>query len=473
MKEDYKKRENDENEREYREKYNHPRIHYAPLYGWMNDPNGLVFDGKLYNMFYQHNPKDIVWDKIHWGHAVSRDLIHWETMKDALEPDKYGYIYSGSGIVDENNLLGMGIDTIVVYYTAATGAKTEHMAFTQRMAYSTDGGKTFHKDEEFEIPCFVPENRDPKIIWYGKDQVYILVMYLDEDRFWLWRSEDLRHFEKTQELRMPGFYECPDLFEIEGEGEHKWVFSSATGYYVIGSFDGYCFTPQGSPKERFHDAYPSLENISCKGYAAQTYTGTGNRRINQYWIMYPKSEQNQTYQGNMSMPQEIRLKKTNMGEWYLTYFPVKELEQLRKTSHAWRCASGENCFFNISGDAVELRFSVSVGKTSVVSRQVSTREQMVEADVDRIILQILGKEICIYTMQRKVEADGKYVSLTEEKEIIFAVYVDIDVIEIFIQDGCRCIVVENQTHDLQGEISFTNRTNHAVEIVQYELAAIW
>ena len=147
-----------------------PMLHFAPRNGWNNDPNGLVYANGTYHMFFQHNPCDVVWGNMHWGHAISADLIHWQEQETALFPDELGVMFSGSAMVDEHNLLGLkqgDTDVILLFYTAepisqlAKGRET-----TQCLAYSTDNGKTFVKYPGNPIvPTIVNGNRDPKVFW--------------------------------------------------------------------------------------------------------------------------------------------------------------------------------------------------------------------------------------------------------------------------------------------------------------------
>lgn len=440
----------------YRLQNNYPRIHYAPLFGWMNDPNGMVFHKGTYHLFHQHNPSATKWSQIHWGYTTSKDLIHWSATAEALLPDEHGYIYSGSGIIDEYNLLGYGNDTMVLYYTAAAGADGEReKAFTQRMAYSTDGGKHFIKDENFEIPSFTPENRDPKVIYHAPSKGYIMVMYLDEDRFWFWRSSDLRHFDKIQEISIPGFFECPDLIEFEWKQNRSlWAFTSARGNYVIGEFDGYTFTIITETMERFHGKQQGEERPDCMGYAAQTYFGTPNRWINQYWIMYP--DQHTSYAGNMSLPQEITLHEKNQ-KYFLTFMPVNELKQLRKEEIRIESNKGrELCYcYPVNGEAVEIVLELQNQKSGCVT--IHLLQEILIIDYD-------AKMICL---------NKKTIQWQEEDILNLRIFMDIDVIELFALEGKHGIVEENSIHDLTGEICVHSDQGSISKAVIYPLDKIW
>ncbi len=146
-----------------------PVYHHTPLYGWMNDANGLVYKDGEYHLFYQYNPYGSMWGNMHWGHSVSKDLVHWEHLEPALARDTLGHIFSGSSVVDDANTAGYGAATIVSFYTSASDKNGQ----IQCMAYSTDNGRTFTKYEK--NPILIPfdglkDFRDPKVFWYAPDQ---------------------------------------------------------------------------------------------------------------------------------------------------------------------------------------------------------------------------------------------------------------------------------------------------------------
>ena len=156
----------------------HPLMHFTPVNGWMNDPNGLVFEDGIYHLFYQHNAFGTKWDNMSWGHAVSKDLLHWEHRSMAILPDEDGTIFSGSGLCNEKGLLGLSENALIFFYTSAGGSAdspwSEGGQFTQRIAYSTDHGATLHKKGEVIVPNLTEGNRDPKVYWHEESKVYIM-----------------------------------------------------------------------------------------------------------------------------------------------------------------------------------------------------------------------------------------------------------------------------------------------------------
>lgn len=299
-----------------------PQLHYTPTYGWINDPNGLLYENGVYHLFYQYNPYSAMWENMSWGHAVSRDLFHWEEQDVAACPDEYGTVYSGCGFVDHKNTAGYGEDALLFFYTAAGGRNEwsvqEGNLFTQRLFWSTDGGATLQKEEQVIIPWIKGENRDPKIFWHDATKAYIMVLYLDGNEFLILRSTDLRTWTKSQELNVPGMWECPALMElpVEGTSEKKWVFWSADGYYQVGLFDGYAFTAQSDRQTAY---------FSRRAYAAQTYDNTGDRVLMVPWIRLDSTKG--FYHGALGMPQELILKQSGSG-WKIAFHMPGEFDAL-------------------------------------------------------------------------------------------------------------------------------------------------
>ena len=139
-----------------------PVYHHTPLYGWMNDANGLVYKDGEYHLYFQYNPYGSKWGNMHWGHSVSKDLVHWEHLEPAIARDTLGHIFSGSSIVDQENIAGYGAGSILAFYTSASDKNGQ----IQCLAFSKDNGRTFTKYEK--NPILSPADglkdfRDPKV----------------------------------------------------------------------------------------------------------------------------------------------------------------------------------------------------------------------------------------------------------------------------------------------------------------------
>src|SRR5579871_2097633 len=276
-----------------------PQFHFSPQRNWMNDTNGLVYYRGNYHLFFQHNPVGIEWGNMTWGHAVSKDLVHWEQLPDALTPDALGTIFSGSAVQDAENTAGFGRgrnSTLVALYTAAGGTSdaSKGQPFTQCLAYSTDGGRVWTKYERNPVLKHLRgENRDPKVVWYGPTRRWIMALYLDGEDFALFSSPDLKTWSHLQDLKLSGGSECPDFFEMPVQGDanrRKWVFTAANGHYLVGDFDGNRFTPE---------AGPLAADYGANFYAGQTYSdipANDGRRIQIAWMSggrYPEMPFNQ------------------------------------------------------------------------------------------------------------------------------------------------------------------------------------
>ncbi len=305
-----------------------PLLHFTPERGWLNDPNGLVYQNGQYHLYFQHNPMDTRWGNMSWGHAVSRDLLHFEFLDPVLYPDQYGAVYSGCGLVNERSLLGLSGDALVFYYTAAGGknAWSGRRKFTQRIAVSTDGGRRLEKLPREALGMLEEDSRDPKVFWHEETGAYIMVLWLCGNTFGFFRSEDLQNWENTSRIELEGGFECPDLFPLCCEEETVWVFTCADGLYYLGQFDGYVFYTDGVQKRAYLNGLP---------YAAQTYSGTKDRVISIPWLR--TCNEGKPYTGMMGLPKELGLTGAS-GGMRLVMRPVKEFENTKTeyTSFTWK-----------------------------------------------------------------------------------------------------------------------------------------
>ena len=306
-----------------------PRYHFTPPEGWMNDPNGLVLANGVYHLFYQLNPVDTGWGNMHWGHATSTNLTDWEHKSIALFPDETGTMFSGGGVVDERNLLGLKGDgarpVTVLYYTAA-GNKSKTSAgkpFTQCMAVSRDGCETFEKSDFNPIlPHIVATNRDPKVVYGERLGIYVMSLYLEGDKYALFTSVNLTDWEKIQEISLPDDDECPAFFPMTVEGEEKWILMGAHDKYIVGDFDGNTFTPN-------HEGSKTFNYNDKSTYAAQRFEGIPNGRCVRFsWFKTDFERYGMPFNSAMTVPQELTLVRGEDGD-FLRVLPAKETERLR------------------------------------------------------------------------------------------------------------------------------------------------
>lgn len=242
-----------------REKFR-PLYHFTPDSGWMNDPNGLVFFDEEYHLFYQYYPDSTIWGPMHWGHAVSTDLVKWEHLPIAIFPDSLGYIFSGSAVVDSQNTSKLGdsvhLPIVAIYAYHNPRDNSEY----QGLAFSTDKGRTWQKyvaNPVLPNPG-IRDFRDPKVMWYQKTGKWIMTLAAG-DRIQFYSSPDLIKWKAESEFGKDqgahgGVWECPDLFPLPLNGNRdsvKWVllvsinpgapFGGSGTQYFVGDFDGQNF----------------------------------------------------------------------------------------------------------------------------------------------------------------------------------------------------------------------------------------
>lgn len=331
----------------FREKYR-PQIHFSPAAHWMNDPNGMVYYKGEYHLFYQHYPEASVWGPMHWGHAVSRDLVHWEHLPIALYPDSLGYIFSGSAVVDWNNTSGFGTPDnppLVAFFTYHDPDKEQAKAVdveSQGIAYSTDKGRTWIK---YAANPVIPnpgirDFRDPKVFWHAPSRRWIAVLAAGQE-IRLFASPDCKNWSYLSSFGAgqgshAGVWECPDLFplQVKDSEETRWVLTvninpggpsggSATQYFV-GDFDGKAFVTD--QKKTFWVDY------GRDNYAGVTWSDApGNRRIFLGWMnnwQYAGAKPTGNWSGAATFPRELGLDQVE-NLYLLTARPAKELDRLR------------------------------------------------------------------------------------------------------------------------------------------------
>lgn len=329
-----------------------PQFHFSPQKGWMNDPNGLVyFDGE-YHLYYQYNPDSTVWGPMHWGHAVSSDLVHWQHLPVAISPDEKGYIFSGSVIVDEHNSLSMMrfdpenklLVAIYTYHNMDYERAGRTDRESQAIAISRDKGRSWKKFSGNPVLKNKGDVnfRDPKVFWYEPFGRWVMALAVG-DHLEIYSASDPRHWTLEssfgkKEGAHGGVWECPDLFPLKTpDGQEKWVLiqnmnpgalngGSGTQYF-IGQFDGKTFKNDNPPEQVLWLDY------GPDNYAGVTYyNAPDNRRIYIGWMSnwgdYAERVPTTPWRSAMTVPRELRLINTPQG-LRLAQEPVKELETLR------------------------------------------------------------------------------------------------------------------------------------------------
>lgn len=332
---------------QFQEKYR-PQIHFSPAEHWMNDPNGMVYYEGEYHLFYQHYPEASVWGPMHWGHAVSRDLVHWEHLPIALYPDSLGYIFSGSAVVDWNNTSGFGTSgnpPLIAFFTYHDPDKEQAKAVdveSQAIAYSTDKGRTWTKytgNPVIQNPG-ICDFRDPKVFWHAPSGQWIAALASGQE-IRLFASPDCKNWSYQSSFGQgygshDGVWECPDLFplKVKDSDEERWVltvninpggpFGGSATQYFVGDFDGKTFVTD-QKKTLWVD-------YGRDNYAGVTWSDApDNRRIFLGWMnnwQYAGAKPTGTWSGAATFPRELGLDKVE-DLYLLTARPVKELDLLR------------------------------------------------------------------------------------------------------------------------------------------------
>jgi fructan beta-fructosidase len=392
----------------YREKHR-PQFHFTSRRGWLNDPNGLVYAGSEWHLFYQHNPYGWDWGNMHWGHAVSKDLFHWQELPVALYPKRYDdWCFSGSAVVDRDNTSGWrtGKEPLLVCAFTSTGRG-------ECVAYSNDLGRTW--TEYDGNPVVRHAGRDPKLIWHAPSKKWVMAVY-DETGgardVAFYASGDLKKWEFRS--RIGGFFECPDLFALPVDGDAgnvKWVLSAADGKYLVGQFDGTKFVKESGKHQVWYGNF----------YAAQTYdSAPDGRRVQIGWgngVTFPGMPFNQ----QMTVPVELTLRTTDGGVRMFAD-PVKEIESLYDSeyrSEAQTLKPGKDPVLGLKGERLDVRAEVR------------------PAGAEQVTFTVRGVPVVYDAKKGEVSCRGHVAPLKPRKDgaVQLRILVDRGSVEVFGNDG--------------------------------------
>ena len=410
-----------------------PRFHFMQKQGWNNDPNGMVyFDGE-YHFFWQCNPLGKQWANMYWGHAVSKDLLHWEELPRAMRPFggnevnrhpsmSVGSCFSGSANVDVNNSLGVqkgDIKTLVSAYTDTSSGEV--------LAYSTDKGRNWVYDQKIN-PVIKHDGRDPKLVWYPAGKHWVIAVYNEkkvavgkpERNIAIYTSTDLKEWTLTDHV--PGFFECPELFELSVDGKKedtRWVMMGANGAYVVGTFDGKKFKPE-------HEGKHSV--LSGNIYAGQCFSRAPDGRVIYIgWARRVEIPMPATFNQGYTVPIEFTLKTTKDGI-RLFANPIKELDQLH--DKALVDLAGEKAAQGCSVDAPDQEYdilitlkktgdtggcSLSLGGRPVKMSAMTGAAMDVRVLIDRTTIEVVENGGAAFRLESRDNAMGKPVGKIEIK----------------------------------------------------------
>ncbi len=357
-----------------------PVYHHTPLWGWMNDPNGLFYKDGVWNLYFQYNPYGSTWENMTWGHATSRDLVHWQYEGTPVEPDALGTIFSGSAVVDSANTAGFGKNAIVAMYTSAAESQT------QSLAYSTDGGKTFTKySDNPTLTAKEPDFRDPKMIWNEATNEWNLVMATGQ-KMNFYSSKDLKNWKYESSFGEgygchKGVWECPDLIQMDNG---KWVlfcninpggpFGGSATQYFVGQWDGHKFTCESKPE------VTKWMDYGKDHYATVTFSNAPDgRHVALPWMsnwQYAAVVPTKQYRSGNGIPRDLGI-FTDGNEDYLS---VKPSPEIMKAFSKKAQSLGDACMVEVSGLRRNATIELSNGKGERVVMRYDAAENSFSVD---------------------------------------------------------------------------------------------
>jgi fructan beta-fructosidase len=428
-----------------------PEYHFTPPQNFMNDPNGLVFYDGEYHLFYQHNPFGEIWGHMSWGHAISRDLIHWEHLPIALHEEDDVMIFSGSAVVDWNNTSGFGTrdqPPLIAIYTGHSRVEQ-----TQSLAYSNDRGQTWTKYAGNPVIAIDSRQfRDPKVFWHEPTQRWVMVTALaDQQKVRFDGSPDLIHWTHLSNFgpagRVDNEWECPDMFLMNVEGQsdfQKWILKvdvnhSILGQYFIGHFDGLRFINDASSEQVLRVDYGS------DFYAAQSWSDEPNdRRIWIGWLNnwhYANLIPTSPWRGLFSIPRELHLRQYPEG-LLLVQEPIKELTNMRHSLYHADDTNIDTVNFQLANVKMDMAAEIQVEFTLGTAREFGVRFCTGDAEATVIGYETQVREIFLdrhnsgdITFSDKFDGVHRAPLVPEQGKINLHIFVDACSVEVFANNG--------------------------------------
>ncbi len=483
-----------------------PEYHFSPPSMWMNDPNGMVYLNGEYHLFYQHYPDSTVWGPMHWGHAVSRDMIHWQHLPIALYPDSLGYIFSGSAVVDKDNTSGLGTKdnpamVAIFTYHKMEGEKAGRKDYqSQGIAFSVDNGRTWEKYAENPViknPGDVKDFRDPKVFWHKPSKKWVMILAVGE-HVEFYGSKDLISWNNTGEFGQNyvghgGVWECPDLFPLKVASQDKWVMllsinpgaplgGSGTQYF-IGNFDGKTF------KSDNPTATEMWLDYGKDNYAGVTWSNVAEsdgRRLFMGWMsnwQYANLVPTENWRNAMTIPRVLRLSNTEQGLRLLSE-PVKELEAIREEAVPLKAQTIEG-EVNISE---QLPFSITTSEVRLTFDRIQQSQdfgiQLSNAQGQKIMIGYEADSNRFYVDRTQSGKDdfskdfaGRYYAprLSTQDSLKMHLLIDVASVELFADNG-QVVMTDTFFPDENYNQMILYAKNGSVQLKQGEihhLTSIW
>lgn len=482
-----------------------PQFHFSPPEKWMNDPNGMVYYQGEYHLFYQYYPDSTVWGPMHWGHAVSKDLISWEHLPIALYPDSLGYIFSGSAVVDWNNTSGFGTEEnppMVAIFTYHNHARDRQPNVQkQALAYSNDKGRTWNKYEGNPV-LTDPESidfRDPKIIWHAQSSKWVMAL-AEADQIGFYGSADLKSWELLSKFGKTegshdGVWECPDLFQlIDQAGVPKWVLlvsigtggsrGSATQYFV-GQFSGKRFINDNEPEKVLW-----LDH-GWDNYAGVTWSDipkNDGRRIFMGWMsnwLYADKVPTEKWRSTMTLPRQLAIYPTRKQGHLLASRPVEEMQLLRIKAldiNRTVIVGSTDWTDKLMGDSTLLNFEFTV--TDITKGRDRSWKLTFENRLGEALAIGYADSTDRFFIDRSMAGDTTFYEgfgqvhlaprVAEVAQMPINIWLDRSSVEVFADNGT--VVMTDLFFPSEGWTSLTFQSGQEAVLVEgsvYELRSIW
>ncbi|MBU7595572.1 glycoside hydrolase family 32 protein [Metabacillus halosaccharovorans] len=448
------------------EKYR-PQFHFSPEEKWMNDPNGMVYFEGEYHLFYQYHPSDTIWGPMHWGHAVSKDLIHWEHLPIALHPDEHGTIFSGSAVVDWNNTTGFFDDEpglVAIFTHHDTYPETDSVRQRQSIAYSHDKGRTWIKYEGNPVLSdpSMTDYRDPKVFWHQPKSKWIMILATGQC-VTLYTSPNLIDWEFASQFgdhdgSHAGFWECPDLFPLQVDQDpsnQKWVMIVSIGdtgefsegsrtQYFIGDFDGITFKNDNDAKKVLWLDY-GRDNYA--GVSWSDIPESDGRRIYLGWMSnwrYANLVPTTDWRGAMTLPRELNLVSTTNGI-RLIQKPVTEVNSLRENGfhHDEEVIVNTHPLSITLDDALqEINIEIENIDSSVIDcviKHSNKEETLIRYDTEKEELTVDRTNSGEHSFSSSFQAIQHAPLSMVHNRIKLQVFLDTSSIEVFANDGAAAV----------------------------------
>lgn len=439
-----------------REKYR-PAYHHTPLYGWMNDPNGMFYKDGVWHLYYQYNPYGSKWQNLSWGHSTSTDLINWENHPVALRPNGLGMVFSGSCAVDKGNSTGYGDDAVVGMYTSADASQV------QSLVWSADGGDTFEFYPGNPVIALESEARDPNMFWDENAKQWVLLLaHALEHEMLVFTSPDMRSWTLQSSFgkglgAQEGVWECPDLFKlpVDGSGEEKWVllcnlnpggpFGGSATQYFVGDFDGKVFTPD---KDADGNVPTKWMDYGKDHYATVSWSDApDSRRTVIGWMsnwQYAAEVPTQQFRSANTLPREVGLFKGADGQIYASSQPSPELVALRGSLKldVRKASVGKNprtyLLPSSNSGVCEILLDIDARGADVVSltlKNDGNEKVVMKYDAAAHTLSFDRRESGVVDFSQDFPAVTVSPTFEDENRVSLRIFIDRSSIEVFGNDG--------------------------------------